>query len=127
MSTRACTYSYYYIGSDVLSPFDAEREAVLGNQTQQNLEEEEDGEELFGDNFERLVVIVPYITYPWYTNSDYRPLPHLDVYDEGVVDDAEYDTITPDARAAAEREMSRRDRIAGLTQGRMRPDLLYGK
>lgn len=31
-----------------------------------------------------------------------------------------------DARAAAEREMRKRDRQEALSQGRMRPGLLYG-
>lgn len=62
-----------------------------------------------------------------YIHSDYRPMPHLDVYDENVVDNDEYDVISADARAAAEREMRKRDRQEALTQGRMRPGLLYGK
>jgi hypothetical protein len=90
---------------------DNEREAVLGNATQPLDEEEEDAEELFGDNFER----------------DYRPLPHLDVYDPNVVDDdGEYENMTMEERAAAEREMRRRDRQEARSQGRNRPGLLYG-
>ena len=58
--------------------------------------------------------------------SDYRPMPHLDVYDENVVDDGDYEAMPADARAAAEREMRKRDRQEALTQGRMRPGLLYG-
>jgi DNA replication licensing factor MCM2 len=89
---------------------DNEREAVLGNATQPLDEEEEDAEELFGDNFER----------------DYRPLPHLDVYDPNVVDDdGEYENMTMEERAAAEREMRRRDRQEARSQGRNRPGLLY--
>lgn len=90
-----------------LSPFEDERDALLGNESV--VMEEEEGEELFGDNMER----------------DYRPLPHLDVYDENVVDDEDYEAMPADARAAAEREMRKRDRQEALSQGRMRPGLLY--
>uniref|UniRef100_A0A2S2R8N4 DNA replication licensing factor MCM2 n=1 Tax=Sipha flava TaxID=143950 RepID=A0A2S2R8N4_9HEMI len=55
--------------------------------------EEEDGEELFGDNLER----------------DYRPIPALDRYDGDVLDEDDYDNMSPGARAAAERELQRRD------------------
>ena len=58
--------------------------------------------------------------------SDYLPRPHLDRYDPDVVDDADYDELSADARAAAERAMRKRDRQEALTQGRMRPGLLYG-
>lgn len=54
-------------------------------------------------------------------------MPHLDVYDENVVDDEDYEAMTAETRAAAEREMRKRDRQEALSQGRMRPDLLYGK
>ena len=54
-------------------------------------------------------------------------MPHLDVYDERVVDDEEYDMLPAEARAAAEREMRKRDRQEALAQGRMRPGLLYGR
>lgn len=62
-----------------------------------------------------------------FLSSDYRPMPHLDVYDENVVDDEDYEAMTAETRAAAEREMRKRDRQEALSQGRMRPDLLYGK
>lgn len=54
-------------------------------------------------------------------------MPHLDVYDENVVDDEDYEAMTAETRAAAEREMRKRDRQEALSQGRMRPDLLYGR
>ena len=54
-------------------------------------------------------------------------MPHLDVYDERVVDDDDYDSLPADARAAAEREMRKRDRQEALAQGRTRRGLLYGK
>ena len=59
--------------------------------------------------------------------SDYRPIPHLDVYDTNVVDDEEYENISADARAQAEREMRKRDRQEALATGRTRPGLLYGQ
>ena len=63
----------------------------------------------------------------FHNHRDYRELPHLDTYDPNVVDDAEYDNLSVDARIAAEREMRKRDRQEALAQGRMRPGLLYGK
>nr|CAI5822271.1 unnamed protein product [Callosobruchus analis] len=60
--------------------------------------EEEDGEELFGDNME----------------NDYRPLPHLDRYDERILDDEEYEQLSVGERMAAEEEMRRRDREMGI-------------
>lgn len=60
--------------------------------------------------------------------SDYRPIPHLDVYDANVVDDAQqYDNISAEARLQAEKEMRKRDRQEALATGRTRPGLLYGQ
>ncbi|KAL4142954.1 hypothetical protein QTP88_005342 [Uroleucon formosanum] len=70
--------------------------------------EEEDGEELFGDNLER----------------DYRPIPALDRYDGDELDEDDYDYMSPGARAAAERELQRRDREEG-TGRRDADDILY--
>ncbi|XP_056644504.1 DNA replication licensing factor Mcm2 [Diorhabda sublineata] len=60
--------------------------------------EEEDGEELFGDNME----------------NDYRPMPHLDRYDERILDEEDYDQMSVGERLAAEEELRRRDRELGI-------------
>ncbi|XP_074033184.1 DNA replication licensing factor Mcm2 [Leptinotarsa decemlineata] len=60
--------------------------------------EEEDGEELFGDNME----------------NDYRPMPHLDRYDDRILDSEEYDQMSVGERLAAEEELRRRDREMGV-------------
>ncbi|CAG9856459.1 unnamed protein product [Phyllotreta striolata] len=62
--------------------------------------EEQDGEELFGDNME----------------NDYRPMPHLDRYDEAILDYDEYDQMSVGERMAAEEELRRRDREMGITR-----------
>ncbi|CAD5117548.1 DgyrCDS6310 [Dimorphilus gyrociliatus] len=85
------------------APFEDENE-ILGDE---NLEEEEDGEELFNDNLER----------------DYRAIPELDKYDDEVLDDSEFSQLDPSDRLAAEREMRKRDRDEG--RGRLRHDILY--
>ncbi|XP_076362368.1 DNA replication licensing factor Mcm2 [Tachypleus tridentatus] len=72
-------------------------------------EEEEDGEELFGDNFE----------------DDYRPIPALDTYDPAMLDESDYSMISEGDRRAAEEELRRRDREEGRVTGRMRRGLLY--
>ena len=54
-------------------------------------------------------------------------MPHLDVYNEEDIDEREYEALSPEARAAAEREMRKRDRQDDLVHGRARPALLYGK
>ena len=46
---------------------------------------------------------------------------------EGIDDEEEDNELTVEARLEAEREMRRRDRMMGLSQGRMRHGLLYGK
>ncbi|KAL5516439.1 hypothetical protein EMCRGX_G001772 [Ephydatia muelleri] len=73
-------------------------------------DEEEEGEELFDQNFDV---------------RDYRPMPHLDVYNEEGIDEGDYEALSPEARAAAEREMRKRDRQDDLVHGRARPALLY--
>ncbi|CAH8449461.1 unnamed protein product [Schistosoma bovis] len=94
--------------------FEDESAAILGDD---NLdEEEESGENLFGDDMER----------------DYRPIPELDVYEaEGLADpDEDLEELSPNARAEAEREMRRRDRERLLATGGLRRDLiadLYGE
>ena len=46
---------------------------------------------------------------------------------EGIDDEEEDNELTMGARVAAEQEMRRRDRMMGISQGRMRHGLLYGK
>uniref|UniRef100_A0A182PM87 DNA replication licensing factor MCM2 n=1 Tax=Anopheles epiroticus TaxID=199890 RepID=A0A182PM87_9DIPT len=93
-------------------PFEDEAE-ILGDTTVRDEiydEEEADGEELFGDNME----------------ADYRPAPHLDRYDMDDLDTEDYSEISQTDRAAAEAEMRRRDREAGVHRGDHR-DLFYDK
>lgn len=80
-------------------PFENEEE-ILGDMTirEDNYDEDEDGEELFGDNME----------------NDYRPVPHLDRYEMDDLDQEDYSDISQGDRAAAEAEMRRRDRAAGV-------------
>ncbi|XP_058821808.1 DNA replication licensing factor Mcm2 [Topomyia yanbarensis] len=80
-------------------PFENEEE-ILGDMTirEDNYDEDEDGEDLFGDNME----------------NDYRPVPHLDRYDIDNLDQENYSDISQTDRAAAEAEMRRRDRAAGI-------------
>lgn len=62
------------------------------------------------------------------TSREYEPIPELDVYEREGLDDEEQDNeLTMEARLSAEREMSRRDRMMGISQGRMRHGLLYGE
>lgn len=77
-------------------PFENEDE-ILGDHTIRD-EEEEDGEELFGDNME----------------NDYRPMPELDRYDPDMLDEEDYDELSQGERQAAEAEMRRRDRAQGI-------------
>ncbi|EDW24507.1 GL23359 [Drosophila persimilis] len=78
-------------------PFENEDE-ILGDQTVRH-EEEEDGEELFGDNME----------------NDYRPMPELDHYDPAMLDDEEdFSEMSQGDRFAAESEMRKRDHAAGI-------------
>ena len=76
-----------------LPPF--EDENLIGEP--QNEEEEDDGEELFGDNME----------------NDYRAMPALDRYDRNLLDEDDYDMMSESDRAAAEAAMRKRDRELG--------------
>lgn len=91
-------------------PFENEDE-ILGDTTvrEDNYDEDEDGEELFGDNME----------------NDYRPVPHLDRYDLDELDQEVYSDISQGDRAAAEEEMRRRDRAAGIHRDDR--DIFYDK
>ncbi|CAH1102373.1 unnamed protein product [Psylliodes chrysocephalus] len=80
-----------------LEPFEDEG-ALLGD-IEPDMEEE-DGEELFGDNME----------------NDYRPMPHLDHYDDRILDEDDYDQMSVGERLAAEQELRRRDRELGITR-----------
>lgn len=89
-------------------PFDDEGDLIGGVEEPGNLEEEEeDGEELFGDNLE----------------NDYRPNPLLDRYDPAALDDSEYDAMSQSDRMAAERFLQQRDVAEGRRRGD--EDLLY--
>merc|ERR1719367_1658715 len=90
-----------------LPPF--EDEELLGEPRNEE-EEEDDGEELFGDNME----------------NDYRPMPGLDRYDRELLDEDDYNMMYEADRAAAEAAMRQRDRAEGRrADGRMRRGLLY--
>lgn len=78
-------------------PFENEDE-ILGDTTVRHDDEEDDGEELFGDNME----------------NDYRPRPELDRYDMDQLDQDDYSEISQDDRRAAERELNKRDRAMGI-------------
>lgn len=58
---------------------------------------------------------------------DYRPIPALDVYEAGALDEDEYDEMAPEARQEAERLMRKRDREEAAAMGRLHRGLLYGK
>ena len=90
-----------------LPPF--EDEELLGEPRHEE-EEEDDGEELFGDNME----------------NDYRPMPGLDRYDRDLLDEDDFQMMSEGDRAAAEAAMRQRDRAEGRrADGRMRRGLLY--
>merc|ERR1712223_1486143 len=90
-----------------LPPF--EDEELLGEPRHEE-EEEDDGEELFGDNME----------------NDYRPMPGLDRYDRDLLDEDDFQMMSEGDRAAAEAAMRQRDRTEGRrADGRMRRGLLY--
>lgn len=61
-----------------------------------------------------------------FANSDYRPMPALDRYDNEDLDDEDYDAMDIQDRAAAEQELRRRDRDEGRVRRDDR-DLLYGE
>ena len=82
---------------------------ILGAQAE---EEEEDGEDLFGDNME----------------DDYRHIPELDKYDAADVDQGDYSDMDIGDRVAAEREMKKRDRKEGRSvKGKIKDSLLYSE
>ena len=59
---------------------------------------------------------------------DYRAIPELDVYDqEGLDDQDDFSEMSMGERAAAEREMLKRDHEEGRATGRMRDGILYGE
>ncbi|CAI5767388.1 DNA replication licensing factor MCM2 [Podarcis lilfordi] len=93
-----------------LPPFEDESEGLLGTEQLPD-EEEDDGEELFGEGMER----------------DYRPIPELDRYvPEGMAtDDEDVEELTASQREAAERAMRQRDREMGRGPGRMHVGILY--
>jgi len=76
-------------------------------------EEEEDGEDLFGENME----------------DDYRPLAELDKYDPEDLDQETYDNMDIEERIAAEREMKKRDKKEGrsVAHGKIKDSLLYSE
>lgn len=89
-----------------LPPFEDESELLGYNRE----DEEEDGEELFGDEMER----------------DYQAMPELDRFEEeGIDDNGELSDLSMSERMAAEREMRKRDREEMAATGRMRRGLLY--
>lgn len=96
-----------------LPPFEDESELLNGVDNDDGdalpVEEEEDGEELFGDNME----------------DDYRAIPALDTYDRRILDDSDYSAMSEGDRRAAEEELRQRDREEGRVTGRMRRGLLY--
>lgn len=70
--------------------------AELFGDERDEVQDEEEGENLFGDDMER----------------DYRPQPELDVYSQSGMDDAsELTELSEGARRAAEREMDERDNL----------------
>lgn len=87
-------------------PFENEDE-ILGDQTVHD-EEDEEGEELFGDNME----------------DDYRPMPHLDHYEHSVDDNDDFSPMSQGERLAAEAELDRRDRAMGIHRDDR--NLVYG-
>ncbi|KAK6104413.1 MCM2/3/5 family protein [Brugia pahangi] len=81
---------------DLAGDGDGDALAELFGAEEEEIQDEEEGENLFGDNLER----------------DYRPQPELDVYSQSGMDDAsEYTELTEGARRAAEREMDERDNL----------------
>lgn len=71
----------------------------------------------------KFLLIIGYI--PYKDNnpcSDYRPMPGLDRYDPNMLDEDDYDAMSPGTRAAVEQELRRRDRDLGGRRG-----LEYGK
>jgi DNA replication licensing factor MCM2 len=85
---------------------------ILGEQAAV-AEEEEDGEDLFGDNME----------------DDYRHIPELDKYDAEDVDQNDYSDMDIEDRVAAERELKKRDKMEGRSniRGKIKDSLLYSE
>ncbi|KAE8742356.1 hypothetical protein FOCC_FOCC012043 [Frankliniella occidentalis] len=96
-----------------LEPFEDESDLIGGDVDsvrQFEDEEEEDGEELFGDNME----------------ADYRPMPALDQYDPDALDDeGDFENMSQSDRNAAELAMKRRDREEGMLGRRGDRELIY--
>lgn len=90
-------------------PFEDEG-ALLGDMSQLDEMEEDDGEGLFEDNME----------------NDYRPMPALDRYDPDILDNDEYDDMSQGDRMAAEAEIRRREREMGILRRDDR-ELFYDK
>ncbi|XP_005108123.1 DNA replication licensing factor mcm2 [Aplysia californica] len=88
-----------------LPPFEDESE-LLGDGDN---EQEEEGENLFGDELER----------------DYQAIPELDTYEDVGLDTSDYSEMSDTQRQDAEREIRDREREEGVRAGRMRRGLLY--
>ena len=72
-------------------------------------DDDEDGENLFGDNMERWIDST-FVKYKLLISlRDYRSQPELDVLSQSGIDDSEFDEISIGARREAEREMAMRD------------------
>ncbi|RUS83603.1 hypothetical protein EGW08_008622 [Elysia chlorotica] len=89
-----------------LPPFQDESELLGDDDPEQ---EEEEGENLFGDDVER----------------DYQAIPALDRYEDAGLDTSEYSDISESQRQEAEREIRDRERAEGTVGGRLRRGLLY--
>lgn len=70
-------------------------------------DDEEEGEELFGDNME----------------DDYKAIPELDTYDSKYLDEKDYSELSLADRITAEAEMKARDRDEGRVRGKRRKGL----
>lgn len=92
---------------------DVEEEVVVNVEQPFPEEEEDDGEDLFGENFE----------------ADYAPQPHLDVYDPHVLadDDEDLEEISIEQRRAAEDVMRRRDDEVEARMGLNKNAMYYGE
>jgi len=84
-------------------------EDLIGGMGGDDQEEEEDGENLFGDDM----------------MNDYRPMPQLDRFDPDMIDEDEYEAMSEGERRQAEASMRKRDRDEGRHEGRMRRGLIY--
>ncbi|KRZ27652.1 DNA replication licensing factor MCM2, partial [Trichinella pseudospiralis] len=87
-------------------------EELFGDGLSVELEdEEEEGEDLFGDDMER----------------DYERISELDMFDESLIDDnSDYSELSVEARRAAEREMRIRDQLEGVgDESQRRLAMLY--